>query len=639
MDDILGQALRSAEIVTSQQNRQIQPRPQRTVPAQASTPQPSAGGGPAVQTADGPAVARAVRTVQYRPVGTRDGQRVLISQHPQNQNRQTTNKILVVQPGNTPVRNVQPGQTLVISSSSNGQNQFQIAQSDLNGTVRGTTQTRTVPSGQIRTIQAGSVNHTVTSGGRPQVVQNGTTSGVRIISGRTRPTPVAQGRTTLIPVSSANQNAHSVHSTTPGGQVRQIMVPVQTYKSTPPQTNPTPRKILIQKGSPNGPPTQQQQRTPIHPQVTPTHNSQTRRVPVRNPIQQNNEQAGRQKVSVQCHEPRGSTPGFIVLQSEYDDNLRSTYTQLQRCFSTSYKDIMEINDNEHALMPKLKDIYRKADQNYRNYLTRNPLKILDNLKTVDVRTGGYITLESYLNSQKTTAPYTVRVRPEPGPTHANSPTQSLRNANVITVTPTRPSTIRFPSSHGMSHGPNGISTTHTIVKRPLRLNDESPEPRKPPKKPTAIQLRLDADHLDQTSLLNINEPFSSVRDFQSRLLPFHCSLPPPVTSRDESHAELSVMEPMCDSILTRKRQMESDFRNKFNRWNIMQAEGEDLLMEKLQIELEMDEIKEKRIKLSRVKQERRRRAEIQNNNHNTVQMPVDDIDEHDNAVKGLLDNF
>ena len=65
-------------------------------------------------------------------------------------------------------------------------------------------------------------------------------------------------------------------------------------------------------------------------------------------------------MKVQCHEPSGSRPGFIVLQSDYIDNLRSTYTQLQRCFSTSYKDIMDINDNEHALMPKLKDIYRKV---------------------------------------------------------------------------------------------------------------------------------------------------------------------------------------------------------------------------------------------------------------------------------------
>ena len=65
-------------------------------------------------------------------------------------------------------------------------------------------------------------------------------------------------------------------------------------------------------------------------------------------------------IKVQCHEPSGSRPGFIVLQSDYIDNLRSTYTQLQRCFSTSYKDIMDINDNEHALMPKLKDIYRKV---------------------------------------------------------------------------------------------------------------------------------------------------------------------------------------------------------------------------------------------------------------------------------------
>ena len=50
------------------------------------------------------------------------------------------------------------------------------------------------------------------------------------------------------------------------------------------------------------------------------------------------------------------------------------------------------------------------------------------------------------------------------------------------------------------------------------------------------------------------------------------------------------MEPLCEEILTRKRQMEQDFRNKFNNWNCLQAVGEDLLMEKLAIELEMDEI-------------------------------------------------
>ena len=82
---------------------------------------------------------------------------------------------------------------------------------------------------------------------------------------------------------------------------------------------------------------------------------------------------------VQCHEPSGSRPGFIVLQSDYIDNLRSTYTQLQRCFSTSYKDIMDINDNEHALMPKLKDIYRKVSGNLRETILRTESPAVENI--------------------------------------------------------------------------------------------------------------------------------------------------------------------------------------------------------------------------------------------------------------------
>ena len=118
------------------------------------------------------------------------------------------------------------------------------------------------------------------------------------------------------------------------------------------------------------------------------------------------------------------------------------------------------------------------------------MKILDNLKTVAGRNGEYVTLESYLNSQKQTQNYTVRVRPDPtGGAVAQTNSPQIRNANVITVQGT-PNRIRFPPSNP----PNG-----TIKPR------DSPEPKpKPQKKPTAIQLRLDADHLDQTSLLNIN---------------------------------------------------------------------------------------------------------------------------------------
>lgn len=175
---------------------------------------------------------------------------------------------------------------MVISSSSNGQNQFQIAQSEgpINGPVR-TNQS----GGPIRTVQPGQT--ILRSAPRP--LQNGGTPGgnVRIITGRPRPSPSV--RTTLIPVSSANS---SNNQGTPqgSGQVRQIMVPVQTYKTTTTPNNglngPPPRKILIQKGSPTGTP----RNAPIAP--PPSGAIQQPRRPMRQPQPQPTE-AGRQKVS------------------------------------------------------------------------------------------------------------------------------------------------------------------------------------------------------------------------------------------------------------------------------------------------------------------------------------------------------
>ena len=192
---------------------------------------------------------------------------------------------------NNLVRNVQTGQTLVISSSSNGQNQFQIAQSD--GPINGPVRTNQNSGGPIRTVQPGQT--ILRSAPRP--LQNGGTPGnVRIITGRPRPSPSV--RTTLIPVSSANS---SNNQGTPqgSGQVRQIMVPVQTYKTTtaPGPHNgpngPPPRKILIQKGSPTGTP---HRNAPIAPPPSGGTIQQQPRRPMRQPQPQTTE-AGRQKVS------------------------------------------------------------------------------------------------------------------------------------------------------------------------------------------------------------------------------------------------------------------------------------------------------------------------------------------------------
>ena len=209
---------------------------------------------------------------------------------------------------------------MVISSSSNGQNQFQIAQSDgpINGPVR-TNQS----GGPIRTVQPGQT--ILRSAPRP--LQNGGTPGnVRIITGRPRPSPSV--RTTLIPVSSANS---SNNQGTPqgSGQVRQIMVPVQTYKTTTAPgphgsgphngpSGPPPRKILIQKGSPTGTP----RNAPIAP--PPSGAIQQPRRPMRQPQPQTTE-AGRQKVSGKGEIFEHSN---IILLEEISKNYQTNFEQI-----------------------------------------------------------------------------------------------------------------------------------------------------------------------------------------------------------------------------------------------------------------------------------------------------------------------
>ena len=157
-------------------------------------------------------------------------------------------------------------------------------------------------------------------------------------------------------------------------------------------------------------------------------------------------------------------------------------------------------------------------------------------------------------------------------------------------------------------------------------------------------------------MFECSEPFCSISDLESRLLPFHCSMLPPISAHDESLSESLVFEPFCFDLQQRKRRIEQEFRQKFQTWDCgLSMAGEELLMDKLAVELELDEIREKRARLKDkqhqtntqnnrqgqpgslgVKVDSKRFDPI-NNNQNTVQMPVDDIDEHDNAVKGLLD--
>ena len=52
-----------------------------------------------------------------------------------------------------------------------------------------------------------------------------------------------------------------------------------------------------------------------------------------------------------------------------------------------------------------------------------------------------------------------------------------------------------------------------------------------------------------------------------------------------------LFQPMCDALLRRKRKIEQDFRSRFNTWNDGITDGESLLMEKLAIEYEREELR------------------------------------------------
>ena len=97
-------------------------------------------------------------------------------------------------------------------------------------------------------------------------------------------------------------------------------------------------------------------------------------------------------------------------------------------------------------------------------------------------------------------------------------------------------------------------------------------------------------------------------------------------------------------------------RWRFNCDNSGHASGESLLMERLAIEAELEELREaKRARQLKRQQEEQSKRKDLNDNQNTVHhsttphsnttthlhhhQPMDEIDENDHAVKGLLDAF
>lgn len=137
-------------------------------------------------------------------------------------------------------------------------------------------------------------------------------------------------------------------------------------------------------------------------------------------------------------------------------------------------------------------------------------------------------------------------------------------------------------------------------------------------------------------------------------MPFNCFSYPQIPERDDVQSEDVILEPLSMSIATRKRKLEQQFRHKFNTYNTELTAGEDVLISELLLEAERNALDEDRRenetrKAARIHEEQKRRersnhvdtSKSYNNNHNyTVQPPdIDDESEHDNAVKGLLENF
>jgi hypothetical protein len=148
-------------------------------------------------------------------------------------------------------------------------------------------------------------------------------------------------------------------------------------------------------------------------------------------------------------------------------------------------------------------------------------------------------------------------------------------------------------------------------------------------------------------------------DIRDRLLPFNCFSFPDITENDVEKSYSDVLTPLCDSLLERKRKLEQDFRCKFNRYNSELTMGEDVLINDLLLKSDQavfEETKRKRFETKKIqinsrppvvqqqqsiRPESTRPSMSYNNNQYTVQSTtIDDGDaEHDNAVKGLLDNF
>jgi len=239
-----------------------------------------------------------------------------------------------------------------------------------------------------------------------------------------------------------------------------------------------------------------------------------------------------------------------------------------------------MDDDQHALIKKLKDIYRKSDTNYRNYLSRNPLKMLDNVKAT-YNGVDYIPLEQFLRSSEESSPRSNQnsLQPIVIPRQNRSPSNNPRPI-VTRIVQQAPAENQSQLLHEVG------------IKLPVPESRIKVEP----VKKTPILLKMQEDQRNVTDNLNINEPFTSMEDVTTRLLPFHCFSYPEIPESDDLLSEEVVFEPLCERLLHRKRNLEEQFRKRFLADTQDRAFCEDVLMNRLFTESEEAEMAEEREK-------------------------------------------
>lgn len=94
-------------------------------------------------------------------------------------------------------------------------------------------------------------------------------------------------------------------------------------------------------------------------------------------------------------------------------------------------------------------------------------------------------------------------------------------------------------------------------------------------------------------------------------MPFNCYSFPEIQDSDNFRSELNVLEPLSESILTRKRRLEQEFRARFNRFNSEITTGEDIMMTEFFNDAEREQLDQDWKKLQEQKRKKQNLSERQ----------------------------